>query len=62
MKKLLALLLGLLMVLALAACGQQEPADDVAMQYITAEDLSAALDSGEYLILDVDRNLMTSIV
>ena len=55
MKKLLALLLGLLMVLALAACGQQEPADDVAMQYITAEDLSAALDSGEYLILDVRK-------
>ena len=55
MKKLLALLLGLLMVLALVACGQQESADDVAMQYITAEDLSAALDSGEYLILDVRK-------
>ena len=56
-KKIIALLLVLAMALSLAACGAKAPAaaEDVAMQYIKAEELKDLLNSDEYVIFDVRK-------
>ena len=50
MKKALSLLLALVMVFALAACGQEKkdeaPAGDVEMKYMTADETVAVLEIG----------------
>ena len=62
MKKLIALLLALVMVLGLAACGASEPAAndtpaaaDVAMQYIKAEEAKDLLEDGAYVFFDIRK-------
>lgn len=59
MKKTLSLLLALVMVLALVACGQEKkdeaPAGDVAMKYMTADETVAVLGSDGYTILDIRK-------
>ena len=55
MKKLFVLFLALLTLFAFAACGEEATTENVEMQYITADELSAAIDGGEYLILDVRK-------
>ena len=58
MKKILAMLLVLSMVLSLAACGgsNTEPeTTDVAMQYIKADEAKNLLDSDEYVFFDIRK-------
>ncbi len=71
MKKLMSLLLALLMVFSLVACGGSTEGEaevegegtveitDVEMQYITAADLKAAMD--DYLILDIRKAADSSV-
>ena len=57
MKKTLSLLLALVMVFALSACGQEKkdeaPAGDVEMKYMTADETVAILGTDGYTILDL---------
>ncbi len=62
MKKLLSVLLVMLMILSLAACGTKDsgtaaatPAADVAMQYITPEDAKALLDDSTCVFFDIRK-------
>ena len=59
MKKILALVLALAMVLPLAACAKpaEAPAEsaDVPMQYMTADELEAVLGTDGYTVLDVRK-------
>lgn len=61
MKKMLAMLLALAMVLSMAACAQTQTdapsaeSPDVPMQYMTADELAAALGSDGYMVLDVRK-------
>ena len=61
MKKFMALLLALVMVMGLVACGAaapaatEAPAADVAMQYITADEAKALVESDEYVFFDVRK-------
>ena len=61
MKKLIAMLLALVMMLGLVACGASEPAAteapaaDVAMQYVTADDAKALVGNDEYVFFDVRK-------
>ena len=62
MKKILAMLLVLVMALSLVACGAkapeapaEAPAADVAMQYITADEAKALVESDEYVFFDVRK-------
>ncbi len=59
MKKTLSLLLALVMVLALAACGKEKkdeaPAGDVEMKYMTADETLAVLGTDGYTIMDIRK-------
>ena len=61
MKKFMALLLAMVMVLGLVACGAAAPAAteaptaDVAMQYITPEDAKELLENDAYVFFDVRK-------
>ena len=61
MKKILALILAMVLVLSLAACGAsapaatEAPAADVAMQYITADEAKALIESDEYVFFDIRK-------
>ena len=56
-KKLMALLLALCMLASFAACGAEKPAEDnnVAMQYIKAEEAKELLESDEYVFFDIRK-------
>ena len=56
-KKTLAMLLALAMILSLAACGAKTPAEDnnVAMQYIKADEAKELLQSDEYVFFDIRK-------
>ena len=57
MKKFMALLLAVVMVMGLVACGAAAPAateapsNDVAMQYVTADEAKELLENDEYVFL-----------
>ena len=61
MKKFMALLLAMVMMLGLVACGAAAPAateapsNDVAMQYITADEAKELLENDEYVFFDVRK-------
>lgn len=57
MKKLLSLLLALTMVFSLVACGggSDEPAGDVEMKYMTADETAAVLGTEGYTLLDLRK-------
>ena len=60
MKKFMALLLAVIMMLGLVACGAapaatEAPAADVAMQYITADEAKELLENDEYVFFDVRK-------
>ena len=58
MKKFLAMLLALIMMLSLVACGgapAEEGSADVAMQYITVDEAKALVESDEYVFFDVRK-------
>ena len=59
MKKTLSLLLALVMVFALSACGQEKkdeaPVGDVEMKYMTADETVAILGADGYTILDIRK-------
>ena len=61
MKKFMALLLAMVMMLGLVACGAAAPAAtegaaaDVAMQYITADEAKELLENDEYVFFDVRK-------
>ena len=59
MKKIIALLLVLAMALSLVACGNTAPAEekteDVAMQYITADEAKELVGNDEYVFFDVRK-------
>ena len=61
MKKFMALLLAVVMVMGLVACGAaapaatEAPAADVAMQYITADEAKELLENDEYVFFDVRK-------
>ena len=61
MKKFMALLLALVMVMGLVACGAaapaatEAPAADVAMQYITVDEAKELLENEEYVFFDVRK-------
>ena len=59
MKKLFALLLALVMMMSLVACGEKAPAADapadVAMQYIKAEEAKDLLENDEYVFFDIRK-------
>ena len=59
-KRIISLLLAMVMLLGLAACGSSAPAAteataDVAMQYITPEDAKAKLDDSGYVFFDLRK-------
>ena len=59
-KRIISLLLAMVMLLGLAACGSSAPATteataDVAMQYITPEDAKAKLDDSGYVFFDLRK-------
>ena len=56
-KKFMALLLALCMLASFAACGAEKPAEDnnVAMQYIKAEEAKELLNSDEYVFFDIRK-------
>ena len=57
MKKIIAMLLVLAMALSLVACGgaAETKTEDVAMQYITADEAKALVNSDEYVFFDVRK-------
>ena len=61
MKKFMALLLAVVMMLGLVACGAAAPAateapsNDVAMQYVTADEAKELLENDEYVFFDVRK-------
>ena len=61
MKKFMALLLAVVMVMGLVACGAaapaatEAPAADVAMQYITPDEAKELLENDEYVFFDVRK-------
>ena len=61
MKKYMALLLAVVMVLGLVACGAaapeatEAPSNDVAMQYVTADEAKELLENDEYVFFDVRK-------
>ena len=59
MKKLIAMLLALVMMLGLVACGTTAPATDapadVAMQYITVDEAKELVENDEYVFFDVRK-------
>ena len=61
MKKFMALLLAVVMMMGLVACGAAAPAateapsNDVAMQYITADEAKELLENDEYVFFDVRK-------
>ena len=61
MKKIISLLLVIVMALSLVACGASAPAateaasNDVAMQYITADEAKELVNSDEYVFFDVRK-------
>lgn len=63
MKKFVAILMTALMMVCMVACAKEaapaeaaaEATADVAMQYITADDLAAVIDSADYTIIDVRK-------
>ena len=61
MKKFMALLLAVVMVMGLVACGAAAPAateaasNDVAMQYVTADEAKELLENDEYVFFDVRK-------
>ena len=61
MKKLMALLLAMVMMLGLVACGAaapeatEAPSNDVAMQYVTADEAKELLENDEYVFFDVRK-------
>ena len=61
MKKFMALLLAMVMLMGLVACGAaapaatEAPAADVAMQYITADEAKELLENEEYVFFDVRK-------
>ena len=62
MKKTLSLLLALVMVLALAACGKEKkdeaPAGDVEMKYMTADETLAVLGTDGYTIMEDRKSVV----
>ena len=61
MKKFMALLLAMVMMLGLVACGAaapeatEAPSNDVAMQYVTADEAKELLENDEYVFFDVRK-------
>ena len=61
MKKFMALLLAVVMMLGLVACGAaapeatEAPSNDVAMQYVTADEAKELLENDEYVFFDVRK-------
>ena len=58
MKKYMALLLAVVMVLGLVACGAaapEAPSNDVAMRYVTADEAKELLENDEYVFFDVRK-------
>ena len=61
MKKFMALLLAVVMMMGLVACGAaapeatEAPSNDVAMQYVTADEAKELLENDEYVFFDVRK-------